>query len=76
MQGYLSGVFGIAAIFGPPLGAFLVEHVSWSFVFWINLPIGAASFVMLSLFLPERRQVRPHQTDYAGSTLLTLGAAH
>ena len=74
VQGYLSGVFGIAALFGPPLGAFLVEHVSWSFVFWINLPIGAASFVMLSLFLPERRQVRPHQTDYAGSALLTLGA--
>jgi EmrB/QacA subfamily drug resistance transporter len=74
VQGYLSGVFGIAAVFGPPLGAFLVEHASWSFVFWINLPIGAASFVMLSLFLPERRQVRPHQTDYAGSTLLILGA--
>jgi len=74
VQGYLSGVFGIAALFGPPLGAFLVEHVSWSFVFWINLPIGAVSFVMLSLFLPERRQVRPRQTDYAGSALLTLGA--
>jgi EmrB/QacA subfamily drug resistance transporter len=74
VQGYLSGVFGIAAIFGPPLGAFLVEHASWSFVFWINLPIGALSFLMLGLFLPERRQVRPHQTDYAGSTLLILGA--
>ena len=74
VQGYLSGVFGIAAIFGPPLGAFLVEHVSWSFVFWINLPIGAVSFVMLSRFLPERRQVRPHQINYAGSALLTLGA--
>jgi EmrB/QacA subfamily drug resistance transporter len=73
VQGYLSGVFGIAAIFGPPLGAFLVERVSWSFVFWINLPIGAASFLMLSLFLPERREVQPHQTDYAGSTLLILG---
>jgi EmrB/QacA subfamily drug resistance transporter len=74
VQGYLSGVFGIAALFGPPLGAFLVEHVSWSFVFWINLPIGAVSFVMLSLFLPERREVRQRQTDYAGSALLTLGA--
>ena len=73
IQGYLSGVFGVAAIFGPPLGAFLVDHIGWSFVFWINLPIGAASFVMLSLFLDERRQPQQHRVDYAGSTLLSLG---
>src|SRR5215813_4004220 len=74
IQGYLSGVFGIAAVFGPPLGAVLVEHVGWSFIFWINLPIGAASFAMLSLYLPEHLQVRRHQIDYAGSGLLALGA--
>src|SRR4029077_18171199 len=74
VQGYLSGVFGMAAVFGPPLGAFLVEHASWSFVFWINLPIGAASFAMLALFLHERREVREHRIDFAGSALLSLGA--
>jgi EmrB/QacA subfamily drug resistance transporter len=74
VQGYLSGVFGVAAIFGPPLGAFLVEHVSWSFVFWINLPIGAASFAMLGRFLHERQEVRRRSVDYAGSGLLALGA--
>ena len=73
VQGYLSGVFGIAAIFGPPLGAFLVEHVGWPFVFWINLPIGVASFAMLGLFLPERHQVQQRRIDYTGSVLLTLG---
>jgi MFS family permease len=36
VQGYISGVFGVAAIIGPMLGAFLVEHVTWSLVFWIN----------------------------------------
>ena len=70
VQGYLSGVFGIAAIFGPPLGAFLVQYVSWSFVFWINLPIGAVSFAMLSLFLSEQRQQRSHRIDYTGSACL------
>ena len=74
IQGYLSGVFGVAAIFGPPLGAFLVEYVSWSWVFWINLPIGAVSFAMLGLFLQERRQPVRHRIDYAGSALLSLGA--
>jgi EmrB/QacA subfamily drug resistance transporter len=74
VQGYLSGVFGIAAVFGPPLGAFLVEHASWSFVFWINLPIGLLSFAMLGRFLHERPHTRAHQIDYAGSALLSLGA--
>jgi EmrB/QacA subfamily drug resistance transporter len=74
VQGYLSGVFGMAAVFGPPLGAFLVEHASWSFVFWINLPIGAVSFAMLARFLHERREVQEHRLDFAGSALLSLGA--
>jgi EmrB/QacA subfamily drug resistance transporter len=74
VQGYLSGVFGVAAVLGPPLGAFIIEHVSWSFVFWINLPIGAVSFAMLSLFLRERRQKHRHRIDYTGSALLSFGA--
>src|SRR6202030_4262496 len=48
IQGYISGVFGIAEIIGPLLGAVLVEHVGWSFVFWLNLPLGAVTFVMFA----------------------------
>jgi EmrB/QacA subfamily drug resistance transporter len=73
MQGYVSGVYGVAAILGPTLGAFVVEHVSWSLVFWVNLPIGAATFVMLGLFLRERREPRRQRIDYLGSALLMLG---
>jgi EmrB/QacA subfamily drug resistance transporter len=73
MQGYVSGVYGAAAILGPTLGAFVVEHVSWSLVFWVNLPIGAGTFVMLGLFLQERRVPRRHRIDYLGSALLMLG---
>jgi EmrB/QacA subfamily drug resistance transporter len=74
VQGYLSGVFGVAALIGPPLGGFLVEHARWSFVFWINLPIGAAAFAMLGLCFHERITRRPRRIDYAGSALLTFGA--
>ena len=55
------------------LGAFVVEHVSWSLVFWVNLPIGAATFVMFGLFLHEHREPRRHRIDYLGSALLMLG---
>jgi EmrB/QacA subfamily drug resistance transporter len=74
VQGYISGVFGVSAIIGPGLGAVLVEHGSWPVVFWINLPIGLASFVMFAFFLHERLEPRPHQVDYLGSALLAIGA--
>jgi EmrB/QacA subfamily drug resistance transporter len=73
MQGYVSGMYGVAAVIGPTLGAFVVEHVSWSLVFWVNIPIGAAAFVMLGLFLHEEREPRRHRIDYLGSGLLILG---
>ena len=56
------------------LGAFLVQHVTWSLVFWINLPIGAATFVMFGLFLHERQTPRRHRIDYLGSALMMFGA--
>ena len=51
MQGLVSSVFGVAAVLGPLLGAFLVEQVSWQLVFWVNLPIGVAAIVMIATFL-------------------------
>ncbi|HET8996794.1 MAG TPA: MFS transporter, partial [Acetobacteraceae bacterium] len=41
VQGLISSVFGVSAVVGPTLGAFLVEHVAWPVVFWVNLPVGA-----------------------------------
>ena len=73
VQGYISGVWGVAAIIGPTLGAFLVEHASWSLVFWINLPIGAATVVMFGRDLREHQQPRRHRIDYRGSILMVLG---
>jgi MFS family permease len=47
VQGWLSGVWAVAAIIGPILGALIVEHLHWAFVFWINLPIGAVAIWLL-----------------------------
>jgi EmrB/QacA subfamily drug resistance transporter len=73
MQGYVSGMFGVAAIIGPTLGAFVVEHISWSLVFWVNIPVGIATCVMFGLFLHERHEPRRHRVDYLGSALLMAG---
>ncbi len=74
VQGLISSVFGVAAVVGPSLGAFLVEHGAWPVVFWVNLPVGAASIVMISLFLRERVEPRARRIDYAGSLLITIAA--
>jgi EmrB/QacA subfamily drug resistance transporter len=73
LQGWLSSVWGLAAVIGPVLGAFIVEHLHWAFVFWINLPIGVAAIAILAIFLHERIQLRQHHIDYVGSALLMLG---
>jgi MFS family permease len=73
VQGFVSMVFGAPAIGGPAIGAFIVENLHWSLVFWINLPIGAVSVLMYALFLDERLRRRDRQIDWIGCTLLAIG---
>jgi EmrB/QacA subfamily drug resistance transporter len=70
MQGWLSSVWGFAAVVGPLLGAFIVTSLSWSVIFWINLPVGAAAIAALAVFYPEVVQRRPHRIDFAGAALM------
>lgn len=73
VQGWLSSVWGFAAIAGPVLGALIVEHLHWAFVFWINLPIGLAAMAILMYSLDEHVEPRTHQIDFRGATLLIIG---
>jgi EmrB/QacA subfamily drug resistance transporter len=75
VQGLVSSVFGVAAVLGPSLGAFLVEQASWQLVFWINLPIGVAAIAMIAAFLQESVEHRAHRIDYLGSLLLMVTIA-
>ncbi|KAE8423669.1 efflux pump antibiotic resistance protein [Aspergillus pseudocaelatus] len=52
--GIVLSVFGIAACLGPPLGGILTQHATWRWCFWINLPIGAVSIVLIFCFLKLR----------------------
>jgi EmrB/QacA subfamily drug resistance transporter len=69
-QGYIGSVFALASIVGPLVGGFFVDHLTWRWIFYINLPLGAAALVVTSvvLRLPFRRQ--PHRIDLLGAALL------
>jgi EmrB/QacA subfamily drug resistance transporter len=73
VQGWLSSIWGLAAIAGPVLGAFIVQHLHWAFVFWINLPIGVVAILIMVRSLHERIEPRPHQVDVLGAALLMIG---
>lgn len=73
-QGYLSAVWAIASISGPLVGGFVAEHWSWRWIFWMNLPLGAAAMWAchrgLRRIQPPAHAVKP-RIDYVGMALLT-----
>jgi len=72
--GTWSGFTGITAAIGPVLGGWLVQHLSWRWVFFINLPIAAAVIVISLLFVPEScGEAGKHKLDIPGALLITLG---
>lgn len=73
IQGYLSGIWGISGILGPLTGGFLVDYVSWRWIFYINLPFGIVSIILIWLSLHERLEKSRKHIDYWGALTFTLG---
>src|SRR5437868_4041618 len=69
-QGLFGAVFGVSTVVGPLLGGFFVDHLSWRWIFYVNLPIGAAAFVVIGTVFHTRTERVEHAVDYLGAALL------
>ena len=72
IQGVLSLVWGIASLAGPFLGGFIIDVLSWHWIFFINIPFGIVSVLLLQTALQGHFQKRKPSIDYGGTVVLSL----
>ncbi len=78
-QGLIGAVFGLSSVIGPLLGGYLTDPhnllgltTNWRWTFWLNVPVGLASFLVISRYAPNIKHAAKHRIDYLGAGLLAL----
>jgi EmrB/QacA subfamily drug resistance transporter len=74
-MGMIGGVFAVASVAGPLAGGLLVDQLSWRWIFYVNLPVGAAALAVISAKLPAAARAERRPIDVIGAALLTVAAA-
>jgi len=72
-QGLFGAVFAACSVAGPLLGGIITDTLSWRWIFYVNLPVGAAALILIAIGLKQHSRQVEHTIDYAGAGLLTCG---
>ncbi len=72
IQGWFSSMWGLAALVGPFVGGWTIDHFSWRWIFWFNLPFGLLVISIVAAFLPNRKSDKRLRIDIVGALLLML----
>ncbi|NTG85022.1 MFS transporter [Agrobacterium rhizogenes] len=70
-QGSIAAVFAVCSVIGPVVGGVITDLLSWHWIFYVNLPIGAVALVMIGRAMKRPHQARSRRIDYLGAVLLT-----
>ena len=75
IQGYLASVWALSAVTGPLAGGLIIQHLSWAWIFWINLPLGAIALLLFHRFLHEKAALTGGRIDHLGASVFALAIA-
>ncbi len=71
VQGFLASIWAISAVIGPLAGGLIVQHLSWAWIFWINVPVGLVAAGLFLLFLHEGVRQERKTLDIIGAVIFT-----
>lgn len=71
-QGIVAGIFALCSVVGPVVGGLITDMLSWHWIFYVNLPVGAVALIIIGRTLRQYTPLHARRIDYLGSVLMTV----